>query len=236
MRSLLLKESNHQADLTQRLGLTEKTLCRFEIREMLADDLVRSASDVDKGIVAQNDPGNLLITNARLLGRPGLWNIVIDDGIISKIEANARIDLVDCPRKDYYIIDASSRVVIPGLVDAHVHLDKCYLLDRCCAKRGDFSEAMSETLIAKKKFSIDDVRNRARRLIEDEISFGTTLMRTHVEVDAMVGFISLEAILQLKKEYESSITIQIAVFAQEGITNQPGQVDMMRKALSMGKL
>ena len=202
---------------------------------MLAENFVKSPSDENKMIVAQSKAGNLLLTNARLLGRPGLCDILVDDGMITRIDATDQFDLSDFPIKDYRIIDASCRVVIAGLVDAHVHLDKCYLLDRCCAKRGDFAEAMSETLIAKKNFTVDDVRNRARRLIEDEISFGTTLMRTHIEVDAVVGYKSLEAILQLKKEYENSITIQIAVFAQEGITNQPGQVDMMRKALSMGK-
>jgi cytosine/creatinine deaminase len=203
---------------------------------MLKEELVKSASDDDERIIAQSKERNLLITNARLLGRPGLWSIVVDDSIIKRIESTDHFDPIIFPSEDYNVIDAACRIVIPGLVDAHVHLDKCYLLDQCCAKRGDFSEAMSETLLAKKGFSVEDVRNRARRLIEDEISFGTTLMRTHVEVDALVGFKSLEAIMQLKKEYENSITIQIAVFAQEGITNQPGQVDMMKEALKMCKL
>jgi hypothetical protein len=47
--------------------------------------------------------------------------------------------------------------------------------------KGDFQEAMTETLLAKGKFTAIDTYNRARRLIEKEISFGTTLMRTHVE-------------------------------------------------------
>lgn len=47
--------------------------------------------------------------------------------------------------------------------------------------KGDFQEAMTETLLAKGKFAATDIYNRARRLIEKEISFGTTLMRTHVE-------------------------------------------------------
>lgn len=202
---------------------------------MLDEELVKSASDEIQKIIAQSKDRNLLILNARLLSRPGLWNVVVGDGIIKRIESIDQFDKIIFPSEDYLLIDAACKIVIPGLVDAHVHLDKCYLLDRCCAKRGDFSEAMSETLLAKQNFSVEDVRNRARRLIEDEISFGTTLMRTHVEVDSLVGFKSLEAIMQLKKEYENSITIQIAVFAQEGITNQPGQVDMMRKALSICK-
>jgi cytosine deaminase len=68
--------------------------------------------------------------------------------------------------------------------------------------------------------------NSARRLIENEISFGTTLLRTHVEVDPIVGMKGVEAILSIREEYKSALTIQVAVFAQEGITNQPGQVEL----------
>jgi cytosine deaminase len=99
---------------------------------------------------------------------------------------------------------------------------------------GDFQEAMTETLLAKGKFTAIDIRNRACRLIEKEISFGTTLMRAHVEVDPIIGLKSLQVIIQLRKEYEDLITIQIAVFAQEGITNHIGQFEMMREAMIMG--
>jgi cytosine deaminase len=54
-------------------------------------------------------------------------------------------------------------------------------------------------------------------------------------VDPIVGLKSMEVIVQLKKEYQDLITIQIAVFAQEGITNHTGQVEMMREAMIMGQ-
>ena len=200
---------------------------------MLSETPTRNEWD-DVGAIAANYPEkNLIIKNASLLGRVGLWNILIVDGMILKI-GDADIYDESFFSQECSVLDVSSKLVLPGFVDAHVHLDKCYLLDRCQAIRGDFSEAMSETLAAKKSFSSEDVRNRAKRLIENEISFGTTLMRTHVEVDPIVGFISLRVILALRKEYEDLITIQVAVFAQEGITNQPGQREMMWEALKMG--
>jgi cytosine deaminase len=56
--------------------------------------------------------------------------------------------------------EGSGYLALPGLVDAHVHLDKCYLLDRCCAVHGDFNEAINETLTAKHKFTKEDVLKR----------------------------------------------------------------------------
>lgn len=191
----------------------------------------------------KNNAKNLLIKDVKLLDKGGKWDITISNGIIATIKSTPAVGVSSTNNNSdgndslgkYKIINATNMIALPGLVDGHVHLDKCYLLDRCCATKGDLPEALTSTLNAKKSFSTSDVYDRARRLIENEISFGTSIMRTHVEVDPFVGFESLDAILLLKKEYEELITIQIAVFAQEGITNQPGQVDLMRKALQMGK-
>ena len=49
-------------------------------------------------------------------------------------------------------------------------------------------------------------------------------MRAHIEVDPIIGLKAVDAVLPLKSEYAWAIDIQINVFAQEGITNQPGQV------------
>lgn len=116
-------------------------------------------------------------------------------------------------------IDAKYCTAIPGLVDAHVHLDKAYLLDRCCAKKGDFQEAMAETLAAKKCFTIADIVQRASLLVEKEISFGTTLLRSHVEVDCVVGLKGYEAIKFVREKYAELITIEICLFAQEVALN-----------------
>jgi cytosine deaminase len=210
--------------------------------EMVEESVITDWDVIEK--IAGQNTKNIIIKNTSLSNRKGEWDISICDSIITAItEAHSdknAINYTDSTIKNnaedinVNIIDGSQKIAIPGLVDAHVHLDKCYLLDRCCAVKGNFQEAMTETLLAKGRFTAIDIRNRARRLIEKEISFGTTLMRTHVEVDPIVGLKSLEAIVQLRKEYEDLITIQIAVFSQEGITNHIGQVEMMREAMIMG--
>lgn len=194
------------------------------------------------------DPARLnIIRRARLIGKSGLYDITLSDGVIKSIEPAQSITHLEaqerfnpsnassgCLLSSAGELDAAGRTVLPGFVDAHIHVDKCFLLSRCCAARGDFPEALSETLAAKKSFSVADVQARARRLIESQIAHGTTFMRAHVEVDPIVGLTALDAILPLKEEYKWAITIQINVFAQEGITNQPNQVELMREALRRG--
>ena len=176
----------------------------------------------------------LAISNCRLPSIDGLFELLLTPcGRIASISPAGSLEAVQ-KRGRAEVMDAEGKMAMPGFVDAHIHLDKCYLLDRCCAARGDFPEALSETLRAKQAFTIEDIVSRARKLIENEISFGTTLMRAHVEVDSVIGMKAIEAILPLKQEYASAVTIQLNVFAQEGITNQPGQVELMRQALKMG--
>jgi cytosine deaminase len=174
----------------------------------------------------------LKITGASLLGHKGLWDIAIgtDASTTSQmVEVDSKITT---PAET--VIEAQGRLVIPGFVDAHMHLDKALLLERCQSVEGTFAEAMRETLRAKQGFTIDDIQARARRAIEQSISFGTTAMRSHVEVDPVVGLTGMKALLPLRREYAWGITLQLAVFAQEGITNQPGTEELLRQAMAMG--
>ncbi|KAM3093363.1 amidohydrolase family protein [Phormidesmis sp. 146-35] len=170
---------------------------------------------------------DLKITQACLPQKTGFWDIGIVADRITCIAPSIPDSATDT-------INAAHKLVIPGLVDAHFHLDKALLLDRCHSIEGTFAEAMSQTLQAKQTFTIADIQTRARRVIKRAIAFGTTAMRSHVEVDSAIGLTAIKALLPLRQEYAWGITLQLAVFAQEGITNQPGQVELLREALVIG--
>lgn len=167
------------------------------------------------------------IENATLIGRSGLWAIAIDQGIITQVEPTA-------PIAARTTLDAQGQLLVPGLVDAHIHLDKAFLLTQAPAQTGDFAEALATTLRLKERYTIADIRQRARTVLAQAIAFGITAMRTHVEVDPILRLTSMEALLPLKQEFAAALTLQLAVFAQEGITNQPGTADWLRQAMAMG--
>lgn len=173
----------------------------------------------------------LKIQNARLFDRPGFWQIGIAQGRIVEIAEQISEEVGQSAEQG---IDAAGKLVIPGLVDAHIHLDKALLLQRQPAQTGDFAEAMQETLRLKQLFTVEDIQKRARQVIEQAIGLGITAMRSHVEVDPTVGLVGMEALLPLQREYAWAITIQLAVFAQEGITQQPRTIELLRQALQRG--
>jgi cytosine/creatinine deaminase len=172
---------------------------------------------------------DLKIINARLMGKPGLWTVAIAHAKITHIVPHDQ-NLDDATQT----IDAHHHLLIPGFVDAHFHLDKALILDRFPAIEGTFSEAMRETLRLKQGFTIADIQSRARRIIEAAIAFGTTAMRSHVEVDGTAELTAMQALLPLREEYAWGLTLQLAVFAQEGITNHPQQIQLLRQAMIMG--
>src|SRR5580658_8188173 len=131
-------------------------------------------------------------------------------------------------------IELGGRLVSPGFVETHIHLDKSCILDRVKSDKGDLDEAIAEAAKAKGAFTPEDVHARATRTLEKAILQGTTHMRTHLEVDPGVGLRGLEGVLPLIKEYAWAIDLQLCVFPQEGLLNNPGTDQLMVQALKRG--
>ena len=131
-------------------------------------------------------------------------------------------------------IDLAGCLVCGGFIETHLHLDKSCILERCSTERGDLAEAINEAARAKASFTPEDVHARAQRTLEKSILNGTTHMRTHLEVDPGVGLRGLEGVLPLVKEYAWAIDLQICVFPQEGLLNNPGTDQLMVEALKRG--
>jgi cytosine deaminase len=139
---------------------------------------------------------------------------------------------------DARAIDLAGRLILPGFVDSHIHLDKACLLGRCGHAQGqhhgDLGDAIRAVAALKRDFTEDDVYQRGARVLEKAIVKGTTRMRTHVEVDPRVGLRSFAAIKALKRDYAWAIDLSICVFPQEGLTNDPGTDELLVAALHDG--
>ncbi|AMP20736.1 hypothetical protein AZF37_05695 [endosymbiont 'TC1' of Trimyema compressum] len=62
---------------------------------------------------------------------------------------------------------------------------------------------------AEHSFTKDEVKLRARKMLEKCIENGTGFLRTHIVVDEIVGTGFLESICEIKEEYKAFIDIQI---------------------------
>src|ERR1044072_2178928 len=86
----------------------------------------------------------------------------------------------------------------------------------------------------KHTMTVEDVVRRARETLEGCIKHGTTRMRTHVEVEPLIGRRGFEGVQALVEEYKWAIDIELCVMPQEGLTNNPGTDELMVEALEGG--
>ncbi len=171
---------------------------------------------------------DLIIRNARMLSGNELR--VVDVGIRGETIAAIAPGLeADAPE-----LDAAGCLVIPGMIETHIHLDKTCIMDRCHIEEGTVAEAVRKTAAAKCDFTVEDVYARGKRTLERCIAQGTMHMRTHVEVDPGIGMIGFEAVDQLARDYAWAMDIELCVFPQEGLTNNPGTEELLIAGLRRG--
>lgn len=160
------------------------------------------------------------LTNASLPFVSGRHTIVVADGVVVALEEGT----VGSHAKAW---DLDGRLVSPGFVDAHVHLDKTLTDDRI----GDvFGEAGLEAAIravrkSKETFDAADVATRAGRALTWSVSHGVTAMRTNCETDRFVGFAALEGLTRTRAEWKDRIDLQLIAFPQEGWFEVPGSIE-----------
>lgn len=155
-------------------------------------------------------------------------DILVRDGKIASVGAGGP------PAGGAEVVELGGRVVLPGFIESHIHLDKAYLEERRPNLSGTLADAIAITLELKKSVTKQDIRERSERALRQCVRHGTTRFRIQAEVDPNVGLKGMEAALELREACAALADIQIVVFPQEGIEQQPGTGELMREAMRMG--
>ncbi len=167
-----------------------------------------------------------IVQGARLADGSGPVDVGVAAGRIAAVAPTLQ---ADAP-----VVAAHGCLLLPGLVETHVHLDKTCILDRCPASEGSVAEAVRLTSKAKAGFTPEDVYARGQRTLERAVGWGTTRMRTHVEVDPGIGLRGFEGVQQLARDYAWAMDIELCVFPQEGLLNNPGTDELLVEGLRRG--
>ncbi|WP_235517495.1 amidohydrolase family protein [Curtobacterium sp. Leaf154] len=152
---------------------------------------------------------DLVLTNARLTDGRSV-DLVITDGLIASISDT--LPGAAAPAGSARVVDCAGRVVIPGLIEAHLHVDKALLDRERPNPDGTLAGAIAVTGELKRGFTHATVRDRARTLLDQAITNGTTLVRAHPDVDPIVGLTGVEVLLDLRDEYRDALDLQIVAF------------------------
>jgi cytosine deaminase len=171
---------------------------------------------------------DLVVARAQLPNAaPGaLVDIGIADGRIVAIEPAIAADA----RR----FDAAGRLVCAGLIETHIHLDKGRLMDRMPIERGRRIDPVRYLIPFKPEITEEDVHARAEATLRACLVHGTTRIRTHVEVDPKIGMRGFDAVAALAHEYRWAVDLELCVFPQDGLTNNPGTEELVIEGLRRG--
>ncbi len=173
---------------------------------------------------------DLIVRNARLAHSTDadpLVDIGIEAGTIAVIAPRLE---AQAPEHD-----ARGKLVSPGLIESHFHLDKAMTVERTPYQPNRMArDHMQRTASIKHTFTREDIHARASATLDQCLLHGVTHMRTQVEVDPNVGLLGFEVVEQLRKEYAWAIDIQPCVFLQEGWTGVPGADENLLSCLERG--
>lgn len=133
------------------------------------------------------------------------------------------------------VVDGEGLLLLPGLVDAHTHLDKTLL--GMPWYRNDVGPELIDLIEnerrMKRELGIDPERQSAAQ-IERSVANGTTHIRTHVDIDTEYGLAGLEGVLASRERYRDIVDIEVVAFPQSGMLIRPGTVELMDRAMREG--
>jgi cytosine deaminase len=135
------------------------------------------------------------------------------------------------------VIDVGGRLILPGFVEGHIHLDTSFYGDRWKPYRPNTAGFDVRERVA---FQMENLKSaaplaeRARNQLELCLSQGTTHMRSHVMVDANIGLSHVEAVLGVVQDYRELIDVELVAFPQSGILASPGTDKLLEMAIEAG--
>jgi cytosine deaminase len=170
---------------------------------------------------------DLIIKNANLPDERKNLDIAIKDKKIVAIERNIVGDAANS-------IDATDRLVSPGHVDSHFHLDATLTLGQPrFNESGTLLEGIQLWDELKPHLTIEHIKTRARKLCYWAIANGCLAIRSHVDISDD-RLLAVEALLELRKEMRDWIDIQLVAFPQNGYLRYKNSIKNLDRALKKG--
>jgi cytosine deaminase len=172
---------------------------------------------------------DILVRNVALWGTKGLCDIEIANGRFVRIgqgvaSASAALTL-----------DAEGRMAVPCFVEPHIHLDKALISERAPVNiSGTLTEAIEILWEIKRNYTVEEIADRASRVLAQALANGISRLRTHVDVDPIGGTRPAEGLIRARERFRDLMDIQIVAFPQEGIVKSPGTEALMRQVMKLG--
>jgi len=129
-------------------------------------------------------------------------DLLIDDGKVTDVVAAGSIAAELGP-------DLDRSLVLPGMLDAHAHLDKGHIVPRARNQTGDLWGASAASVPDREaRWHAEDVRRRMEFGLQCAYAKGVVAIRTHLDSGAPQPAITFPVFRQLRDEWAGRIELQ----------------------------
>src|SRR5260370_10930520 len=131
-----------------------------------------------------------------------LCDLVIDAGKVADVAAAGTVETELGP-------DLARALVLPGMLDAHAHLDKGHIVPRARNQTGDLLGAAAASVPDRAaRWHAEDVRRRMEFGLQCAYAKGVVAIRTHLDSPAPQPTITFPVFRQLRDEWAGRIELQ----------------------------
>lgn len=166
----------------------------------------------------------IILKNIRPWGR-AVTDLAVSDGrIVSEAPAGAQV------------IDGGGAIALPGLVDAHGHIDKTLL---GMGWRPFTAAAGVQSMIANERRVLSEIADfsparQSARVVDRMVARGTTHCRTHVDIGPDIGLAHFHGVAETRDAVRDRMDMQIVAFPQTGVMTRPGTLELLDRACADG--
>jgi cytosine deaminase len=155
-----------------------------------------------------------LLRSARLAdGR--VVDILLDDVAGTIAELGEHLEADD-------VIDLDDYLVLPAPVEPHAHLDKAFTADLIPNPAGDLGNAIEQWMAHYPDRTVPEITARARRAVLENLRHGATAVRSHVDVNPLIGFRAIDALLAVREEVAHLVDVQIVALIGRPLVGPDG--------------
>ena len=170
-----------------------------------------------------------LIRGARRWGHDGAADVRLRDGLISEVGPS----LAAAPGAE--VIDATGCLLLPGLVDAHAHLDKTLWGTPWHPHQAGpllWDKISHERTVLNRLGLSPEVQSA--RILRHMLARGTTHCRTHVDIGPDIGLKHFHGVMAMREAHREWMGLQVVAFPQTGVMIQPGTLALLEQAVREG--
>ena len=172
---------------------------------------------------------DVVLAGVRPMAAGAPVDVLVRDGVIARVAPGI------VPPPGAAVIDGRGDILLPALVDAHMHLDKTFWgLPWRPHEAGPTTRERIENERRLRRELALPVDVQAERLARQAVSRGTLHIRSHVDVDPEVGLRGFEGVMAARGRLRGIVSIQVVAFPQSGVVSRPGTAELLEQAVKDG--